>query len=607
MINYTFKEIRDAITAVKELPRTLLGREVDQRLLLQLAEYPHLKPLFEEARADADIAKKEPFPELRFSAFRLFASQGTRIEYETPYFERRSRFISLMLVVLLEQERSDMEALEDLIWEICAEYTWCFPAHLPMSPDRIPPRQRVDLFAAETAQALAEAVYLLGDRLDQQVADRVRAEVEDRIFQPYFESSAPFIWESSMSNWAAVCSGAAGMAAILLVDDRERLAGMTARVISAMNVFLSGFEEDGCCTEGIVYWTYGFGFFFYYADMLYEFTSGAIDLLRGEKIRKMASFPAAVQLSPDQYVSFSDASLDSEPHTGLLCRLNRRLGQPLPRMERVPRLYLINRWTHASRNVFWSDAGLLNGPMAQGTFLFPDACWAINKAEHAGAQFSLACKGGHNDEPHNHNDLGHFILNVNGEMLLADLGAGVYTKDYFNDKRYEHIHNASEGHSVPIVNGIQQAAGRSHYAELVCREEAGGRLEAEIDLTSAYPAESGLTKLTRSFVWRLLPDKPEAEFSLVDDFSFRAANNRVEELFMSLHRPEIDHGRIIWQGERSRAVLAFDAGLLHAETEAIDSHMHNSDPVRIYRVRLTARGLGAEARIKLSFTLTAAV
>lgn len=605
MITYTFKEIRDAITAVRELPRTLLGKEINQRLLRQLAKSAHLEPLFAEARAESNRAKREPFPELKFSDLRLFAAQGTRVEYETPYFERRNRFISLLLVVLLEQEPSDLQALEDLIWEICAEYTWCLPAHLSMSPDRIPPRQRVDLFAAETAHALAEALYLLGDLLDPQVAARVRAEVEERIFQPLFESSSAFGWESSTSNWSAVCSGAAGMAAIMLVQDKERLAGMTASVIRTMNVFLSGFEDDGCCTEGIGYWAYGFGFFFYYADMLHELTSGSINLLSGEKIRTIAAFPAAVQLSSTDYTNFSDAWPDSQPHTGLMCRLHHRLDQPLPEMNRVPRLYRINRWAHASRNLFWSEAELLNGSMALGNFFFPSAGWAVSKAKHASAQFSMACKGGHNDEPHNHNDLGHFILNVNGESLLTDLGAGVYTKNYFGEKRYEHLHNASEGHSVPLVNGCQQAAGRIYAAELVGREEEGGSLEAEVNLTQAYPEDSGLTNLVRSFSWKLVPELPQAVLTIFDVYSFREANNRIEELFMSFHRPALEHGRIIWQGERSKAVLDFDQEMLQAEIEEIASQHHNAEPVLIYRVRLKAQALGAEVSIPLRITVTA--
>ena len=86
------------------------------------------------------------------------------------------------------------------------------------------------------------------------------------------------------------------MAALLLVEDRERLAGMQIRVVSAMETFLSGYGDDGCCPEGYGYWNYGFGYFVYWAEMLREYTGGAIDLLHStDKIRRIAEFPAAVK------------------------------------------------------------------------------------------------------------------------------------------------------------------------------------------------------------------------------------------------------------------------------------------------------------------------
>lgn len=50
----------------------------------------------------------------------------------------------------------------------------------------------------------------------------------------------------------------------------------------------------------------------------------------------------------------------------------------------------------------------------------------------------IAFKGGNNDEPHNHNDIGSFLLTVEGEVFLTDLGCGEYTKEYFQpDTRYD--------------------------------------------------------------------------------------------------------------------------------------------------------------------------
>lgn len=55
----------------------------------------------------------------------------------------------------------------------------------------------------------------------------------------------------------------------------------------------------------------------------------------------------------------------------------------------------------------------------------------------------MAAKGGNNGEPHNHNDVGSFFYLVGDEMLLTDLGAGEYTKEYFHEGRYRILCNNS--------------------------------------------------------------------------------------------------------------------------------------------------------------------
>jgi len=62
---------------------------------------------------------------------------------------------------------------------------------------------------------------------------------------------------------------------------------------------------------------------------------------------------------------------------------------------------------------------------------------------------------------HNQNDVGNFIVHVNGESVIPDVGRGRYTKAYFGPERYQHFVNSSRGHSVPIVNGCEQLAGSS--------------------------------------------------------------------------------------------------------------------------------------------------
>ena len=50
--------------------------------------------------------------------------------------------------------------------------------------------------------------------------------------------------------------------------------------------------------------------------------------------------------------------------------------------------------------------------------------------------------------------------------MFADIGAGEYTRQYFQDQyRYEYFNPSSRSHNVPILFGNYQKVGRTHRAE----------------------------------------------------------------------------------------------------------------------------------------------
>jgi hypothetical protein len=109
-----------------------------------------------EMRAEAERARTTPVPPLPFSLFQLFETSGDRAAFEQPYFDRRRRLAALALATAIDTTDQYLPALADLLWEICNEYTWSLPAHLPVGiaavqAYRLPPEQVVDLFAAHTA------------------------------------------------------------------------------------------------------------------------------------------------------------------------------------------------------------------------------------------------------------------------------------------------------------------------------------------------------------------------------------------------------------------------------------------------------------------------
>lgn len=607
-MGYSFRQIRNALLP-PERPLAFPGDggpTVER--LRDLRDAPHLQPFLTEVRAEAQRARETPITVLPFSRFHLFDTVGTRREYERPYFERRGRLAALVLASLVDTTDDWLPALEDTIWAICDEYTWSVPAHLgrsagPERSGRVRPEQTIDLFAAETAHALAETLTLLGDQLDPWITYRVRAEIEHRTFHPLFYEPAHFHWESVPMNWASVCAGAVGMAALLLEDDRERLAGMVDRVARTMECFLEGYGDDGGCPEGIGYWQYGFGYYVYFAEMLHDYTAGQLDLLQGDKIQRIASFPVAISLGGDAFVNYSDGQAHLALRSGLMSRLATRVGAPVPSLAGVPSFHDDHcyRWAHLTRDLLWTDPALLHHPTPDGTATFADLAWVVDRHTLDGAMVAFSAKGGHNDEPHNHNDLGHFILHVGGESLLTDLGAGLYTRDYFGPRRYEHLHTASAGHSVPIIDGQEQRAGQEHAARVVRNETGSEALVFELDLTNAYRVSS-LEQFVRTFTWSCDHDKACARLELTDSFAFRRVPDALEELFISFHQPRIAPGTVVWQGRAGSVSLTFDADRFDATIETIPTREHLEEPVMVYRLRLQATLLEVEAIYCFVFT-----
>lgn len=627
MSMYSFNTIRRELARDRPSPLSFpFGIPVREGSLLPYVEArAYLGPLVEEIRAHAQLAIDTPIPPLTFSQFITFEQTGLRQAYETPYFERRGRLLALTLDMLLDgaKDRS-VEALENLAWDICGEYTWCLPACLPAGVEaattaRIPPECQVDLFAAETAHALAELLYLVGDRLQPWIGCRIRSEIERRVFRPMFHDPVPFDWESRQDNWSAVCGGAVGMTALLLERDKERLAGMIDRVLRSLTCFLESYGEDGGCPEGIGYWFYGFGYYAYFADMLALYTDGGLDLLAGDKARAIASFPAAFALSESRALNYSDAGLITW-HTGLLSRLAERLGTPVPEVKMVPPLNADGsyRWAHVTRNLLWTDMGLFERPLPDGGVFFRDMEVAVDRRHSEGEMFAFSAKGGHNGESHNHNDLGHFILHVGGENLLADPGAGLYTREYFGPERYSLLHNSSEGHSVPLVDGQPQLAGKAHAAELLFCEWEEDRLRIGWELAKAYD-NSKLSSFRREFVWHWqtgnasVPSEsnetyetseacdsdPSAVLELTDRFDCRQTPVQVLQQFVSLHRPRLENGHFVWRGKKGEVTLHYDSEAFIAEVLADKVQDFAGREQIVYRLRL--RATSASLRINHVF------
>src|SRR5699024_1226834 len=121
---------------------------------------------------------------------------------------------------------------------------------------------------------------------------------------------------------------------------------------------------------------------------------------------------------------------------------------------------------------------------------------------------ALAVKGGHNDEAHNHLDVGSYLVALDGAPVLIDLGQPTYTARTFTERRYEIWTMTSSWHNLPEIRGHQQGVGERFRAVEVQPElQETGTAEAlgpgpgsalHLELREAYPAAAGLRSWRRT-------------------------------------------------------------------------------------------------------------
>jgi len=446
-----------------------------QRFIGNLPKNNHTEKLLVPIRIAAEEFKKDAGSKgLTFDLYKIFFETGSRLEYEAEYILHRKRLNAFMVMCLAGEDY--IGELENAIWTICDEFTWALPAHLGGLPVAEHFR-RIDLFAAETALMLSETLSLLEDKLNPMVAERMRFELLRRVIEPYKAGTAHI---SLHANWAAVTM--AGIAAaVLYICEKEEATALIPQMVLQMQKFLDSFQEDGCCLEGPLYWEYGFSHFCMFADYLFHYTKGEINLMQDEKVHNIALYRQKVTLEPDKVIPFADSCHIYKYHVGLSHFLAKQYDDVLPIFEENEVTFeedLRQRFGSMIRDFYWYDEHIYGKNLPNGKYGFTDSMQTVFRKD----KFVLAVKGGHNDEPHNHNDLGSFVLFADGQFVLDDPGWSEYVDGYFGPNRYHHICTSSLGHSAPIINGKTQIPGKDAKTILLENTET----HVKLDVSAAY-------------------------------------------------------------------------------------------------------------------------
>ena len=439
---------------------------------------PNFADIIEEVKEGYIQTCDKGLEPLLVSKYNLYYETGDRSAYENDYFARRRLLTSAFILSLIYPENAEyFEKLELVMWEICDEFNWVLPAHNST--------HKIDLCSAETGLLLVESIAFAGERMDDALKERVRLEVKNRVIDVYENND--FVWEKYTSNWTAVCTGCVAISMMYAFPDA--LERSIERIIRASEVFLSGFSDEGVCFEGPVYWGYGFGNFVYLADALFEFTEGKINLFDIKKTKKVAEYPKYSVLCGGASVSFSDSSRIARFSKAVIGCLNKHYDykNALSNEFMVITVPLTNFQNALLRQFIFSDFQNENIEHTKQNYFLPSASQMVFNKE----SYSFAIKAGNNAELHNHNDVGSFIFADTDGQALCDLGSGLYSRDYFSEKRYDILCTSSFGHNLPIINGKSQSAGEKFSGDISANGDT-----VVVDFKNAYDAQ--LDKLIRT-------------------------------------------------------------------------------------------------------------
>jgi len=537
-------------------------------------------------------------PVLRRSLFRDFVRNGNRTRYQQALAERQGRLADTALALWLGHPAADLDRLQDLLWAYCESWSWILPAHEHCRGN--------DLVSAMTGAKLAETVWLLRDKLEDEVIQRVRDCIRERVLDPGVDYRLLDCWKTGTNNWNHVCNASLIITALYLLENAE-CAAYIAQVLPRLAYAFDAFTPDGGCAEGPNYWNFGFGNYMDAAIALHYRTDGALNLMDDPLIKRICRFPLAVHMTGAIPFTYCD----SHGHDAYLAvenalKVNWFYKTPAlfdcvrQHEDGTPVLSYSHQTTRHLQSKPWRPLTLYRKQKAKGDALandawLPDLGVATVRAQSGKRRVVLSAIGAHNGMPHGHNHVGSFKLLRNDTAILTDPGAPVYRKDTFGSQRYTILACRSRGHSVPLIEGREQPEGKQYHGELsVVNPDENGEKRIVIDLCAAYAVKS-LRMLTRT-----LTLTAKGTLLIEDTYAFHSIPKQLEEAFVTFEPAKLqrDGSVRIGTGRNTAALRTIDtSGTFRVEELAQESAEAGWDDTPLKRIVFTP------ARLNKGFAL----
>jgi len=565
-----------------------------------------IAPFREDVIAKGDKALDYQWQVVKATDYLEYERSGNRVMMEKPMNENCTALTNLLLAELAEGKGRYIDQILNGTWHMTEMSTWSLSAHLPafQSSKRSLPQERthvIDLMAGDVGSLLSWIHYFFRDTfntINPEISLRLKQHIQQRIIQPYLDRNDMW-WQGFelkgnqlINNWNPWCNFNV-LTCLLLVEDNPdvQLAGIY-KTMTSVDRFIDYIKKDGACEEGPSYWGHAAGKLYDYLKILALATQNKVSIFDKPLIRDMGEYIAQSYIGGDRWVvNFADASAKGGGDPLLIYRY----GQDVHSIEMMQfARYMTDLGGKGadfkpSRDIFRAFEDLRCFPQLQHTQAalpqnafkwYPETQFLYLKK----GGFFFAAKGGFNNESHNHNDVGSFILYQDQQPLFIDAGVGTYTKKTFSDDRYSIWTMQGAYHNLPQINGNDQAFGKEYKAENVVFLPEQNKFQ--LDIGKAYPKTANIEHWNRSYL--LTADG----LTIADEFKIKNPTQSNMVHFLVSKEPQINKG-VIALGD-SLAALHFNPAQFVASYEAIpqdDPRLSQVWGERLYRISLKAKSI----------------
>ena len=362
-----------------------------------------------------------------------------------------------------------------------------------------------------------------------------------------------------VNNWNPWILSNVLLSAAIVTNSEDKMCRVLEKVMKSLDNYADVYPQDGACDEGPGYWDRAGLSLLDCAYFLNKITNGYINEFNNEKLKNTSEYIAKVYIGNGYFVNFADCAPQIMANYGTIYKYGKLLGSKMlisfaNEAFRLDKSNTFTLWQMPRGLEKYEAVPELNCTSTPETTIqdvyFESTQVMVCRQTHTSGGLFLAVKGGHNDESHNHNDVGSFIVYKDAEPFLIDPSNEAYCAKTFSEKRYEIWNNQSCFHNTPTINGMDQSPGKKFCAKSVSYHTEPDKTFFSLDIKHAYRNSDTIKQWQRTFVF----SKEKKEILLTEDFALDTASDNICLNLMTVCKVEIFSDKLIFTADSGKTL-----------------------------------------------------